>query len=110
MSRWKLLRIDRKVSNDSFIYFFGCLLRLLIIFFSFVINPIERVKVLMQADTDVVKRYTSSIDCGVKVVQEDGIFGLIGRGLDATLVIGSITLLTVHALCHLKCSTLHLCI
>lgn len=52
---------------------------------SFVINPIERVKVLMQADTGQVKRFTSSIDCGLKVVQEDGIDGLVGRGLDATL-------------------------
>lgn len=40
----------------------------------------------MQADTGQVKRFTSSIDCGLKVVQEDGIDGLVGRGLDATLV------------------------
>ena len=41
----------------------------------------------MQADQSGM--YKSSIDCGVQVVREDGIFGLVGRGLDATLVINN---------------------
>lgn len=50
---------------------------------SFVINPIERVKVLMQADS--CNAYSSSLECGAEVIKKDGIFGLVGRGIDATL-------------------------
>lgn len=51
---------------------------------SFVLNPIERVKVLMQADTE--GQFTSEIDCIQKVIRSDGIFGLLTRGLDAMLI------------------------
>jgi hypothetical protein len=50
---------------------------------SFVVNPIERVKILMQADN--VNQYSSDWDCFVKVLQKDGLNGLVLRGIDATL-------------------------
>ncbi|KAJ1404966.1 mitochondrial carrier domain-containing protein [Ochromonadaceae sp. CCMP2298] len=51
---------------------------------SFVCNPVERIKVLMQAgNTDV---YKNEFDCIQKVIAEDSWKGLLGRGLDATLV------------------------
>lgn len=45
---------------------------------SFVVNPVERIKVLMQADE--TKRYSSELDCAAKVVAQDGVQGLIFRG------------------------------
>jgi solute carrier family 25 (mitochondrial carnitine/acylcarnitine transporter), member 20/29 len=50
---------------------------------SFLVNPIERIKILMQSDKTGV--YKSEIDCAVKVIREDGLKGLLVRGLDATL-------------------------
>lgn len=50
---------------------------------SFVINPIERVKILMQADTG--GNYLNEIQCAACVLREDGLRGLAFRGLDATL-------------------------
>ncbi|KAJ1441547.1 mitochondrial carrier domain-containing protein, partial [Ochromonadaceae sp. CCMP2298] len=51
---------------------------------SFVCYPVERIKVLMQAgNTDV---YKNEFDCIQKVIAEDSWKGLLGRGLDATLV------------------------
>ena len=50
---------------------------------SFVLNPIERVKILMQADDD--KLYLSELDCIIKTIKSDGIFGLIFRGLDGMM-------------------------
>ena len=50
---------------------------------SFVINPIERVKILMQADKS--KTYSSEIDCISKVVRQDGVSGLVFRGIQATM-------------------------
>ena len=52
-------------------------------FTSFLVNPIERVKILMQSDN--IKTYKSDLDCFVKVLQNDGAFGLVLRGIDATL-------------------------
>jgi hypothetical protein len=49
---------------------------------SFVLNPIERVKVLMQAN----KSYTSEIDCITQVVQKDGVTGLLSRGLSGKII------------------------
>eukprot|EP01035_Chromulina_nebulosa_P019191 gene19191-25037_t len=51
---------------------------------SFIVNPIERVKILMQADS--TKEYESDLDCAIKVLNRDGIDGLVFRGIDATLV------------------------
>lgn len=51
---------------------------------SFVVNPVERIKVLMQADE--IKRYSSELDCASKVVEQDGFQGLLFRGIDATLI------------------------
>lgn len=48
---------------------------------SFVLNPIERVKVLMQADAS----YTSEWDCISQVVKKDGVAGLLVRGLSGML-------------------------
>lgn len=48
---------------------------------SFVLNPIERVKVLMQAN----QSYTSELDCIRQVVQKDGVTGLMVRGLSGML-------------------------
>lgn len=48
---------------------------------SFVLNPIERVKVLMQADGS----YKSELDCIAQVVRKDGVFGLLSRGLTGML-------------------------
>ena len=50
---------------------------------SFLVNPIERIKILMQSDKN--GQYSSEIDCAVKVIQQDGLKGLLVRGLDATL-------------------------
>lgn len=50
---------------------------------SFLVNPIERVKILMQADK--IGEYSSEIDCASQVVRKDGLKGLLVRGLDATL-------------------------
>eukprot|EP01036_Dinobryon_divergens_P035495 gene35495-46001_t len=50
---------------------------------SFVLNPIERVKILMQADESGT--YKSEIDCIQKVLQKDGISGLLLRGLDGMM-------------------------
>lgn len=51
---------------------------------SFVLNPIERVKILMQADT--TGQYSSELDCVGKVLRTDGPAGFLTRGLDAMLV------------------------
>jgi solute carrier family 25 carnitine/acylcarnitine transporter 20/29 len=53
---------------------------------SFVCNPVERIKVLMQAGNTDEVGYSNEIDCLTKVVQEDGWWGLFSRGLSATLV------------------------
>jgi len=50
---------------------------------SFVSNPLERIKILMQ--TDDKQAYKSSYDCFVKVLASDGLSGLVLRGVDATL-------------------------
>ena len=50
---------------------------------SFVVNPIERIKILMQADKK--GEFKSEIDCAAKVLERDGVKGLAVRGLDATL-------------------------
>lgn len=51
---------------------------------SFVLNPIERVKILMQADK--CSTYTTELDCISTVIRNDGLTGLIFRGLDAMMV------------------------
>ena len=50
---------------------------------SFLVNPIERIKILMQSDK--AGEYDSEIDCAIKVMKKDGLKGLMVRGLDATL-------------------------
>lgn len=50
---------------------------------SYVVNPIERVKILMQADN--TNQYSSDLDCFLKVLKKDGVSGLVLRGIDATL-------------------------
>jgi len=50
---------------------------------SFVLNPIERVKILMQADQSGT--YASEVDCIGKVLAQDGLSGLLLRGLDGML-------------------------
>lgn len=51
---------------------------------SFLVAPIERVKILMQTDTD--KKFKNELDCALNVIrtEDDGIFGLVFRGLGAT--------------------------
>ncbi len=51
---------------------------------SFIVNPIERIKILMQADDS--NSYSSEIDCATKVLAQDGLQGLVFRGIDATLI------------------------
>ena len=50
---------------------------------SFLVNPIERIKILMQADNQGI--YKNELDCMRQIIQQDGMKGLLGRGLDATL-------------------------
>ena len=50
---------------------------------SFLVNPIERIKILMQADNQGI--YKNELDCMRQIIQQDGMRGLLGRGLDATL-------------------------
>jgi len=50
---------------------------------SFLVNPIERVKILMQADDR--GEYADEWDCASRVVRRDGFSGLAFRGLGATL-------------------------
>ena len=51
---------------------------------SFAVNPIERVKVLMQADQG--GKYASELSCMYHIVRDDSVFGLMFRGLDATIL------------------------
>lgn len=51
---------------------------------SFIVNPIERIKILMQADD--TNTYANEIDCATKVLAQDGMEGLFFRGIDATLI------------------------
>lgn len=51
---------------------------------SFFVNPIERVKILMQSDSK--HEYFSEFHCVSKIMSEDGILGLLFRGLDATIM------------------------
>ena len=51
---------------------------------SFVLNPIERVKILMQADKS--GKYSSELDCASQVIRRDGVFGLLTRGLDGMII------------------------
>lgn len=48
---------------------------------SFLVAPIERIKVMMQA-SDI---YTNELECGAAVVAKEGWLGLLGRGLGPTL-------------------------
>jgi hypothetical protein len=48
---------------------------------SFFVNPIERVKILMQADSSA---YKNDLDCFLKVLQKDGGSGLVLRGFVVT--------------------------
>jgi Mitochondrial carrier protein len=50
---------------------------------SYIVNPIERVKILMQADN--TNQYSNDVDCFLKVLKKDGFSGLVLRGIDATL-------------------------
>ena len=50
---------------------------------SFVLNPIERIKILMQGNQGL---YLSEIDCAAKVIKNDGIGGLLLRGLDGMMI------------------------
>ena len=50
---------------------------------SFLVNPIERIKILMQADYK--GEYSSELDCAGKVLEQDGLSGLCVRGLTATI-------------------------
>jgi len=51
---------------------------------SFVVNPIERIKVLMQADQNGL--YRSEVHCAQEIISSDGFTGLVTRGLDATIL------------------------
>ena len=51
---------------------------------SFVLNPIERVKILMQADQS--GRFKSELDCVAQVISKDGVTGLLTRGLDGMII------------------------
>lgn len=51
---------------------------------TFIVNPIERIKILMQADD--TNTFENEIDCAVKVLAQDGAEGLVFRGIDATFV------------------------
>ena len=48
---------------------------------SFLVTPIERVKVMMQASSI----YENEIDCLQSIIKEEGLPGLVTRGLDVTL-------------------------
>ena len=50
---------------------------------SFVLNPIERIKILMQSNKGM---YSSEIDCTMKVIRNDGVGGLLLRGLDGMMI------------------------
>lgn len=51
---------------------------------SFVINPIERIKIQMQ--TGMCDAYGNSYDCLIQTIRSDGVLGLFFRGIDATLL------------------------
>ena len=51
---------------------------------SFVINPIERIKIQMQ--TGNCDAYGNSYDCLMQTIRSDGVLGLFFRGIDATLL------------------------
>jgi solute carrier family 25 carnitine/acylcarnitine transporter 20/29 len=51
---------------------------------SFAVNPVERIRILMQ--TDSTGKYTSTLHCIREVLAEDGPDGLFFRGLSATIL------------------------
>jgi len=51
---------------------------------SFIANPIERVKILMQTDSKQV--YKSELHCIYEVIKSDGMSGLFFRGIEAMLL------------------------
>ena len=53
---------------------------------SFVCNPVERIKVLMQAGDTDDEGYLDEFDCMRKTLAVDGLQGLLLRGLEATLL------------------------
>lgn len=53
---------------------------------SFVINPIERIKIQMQTNMNIYSTEQNSYGCLVDTIKSDGIFGLLFRGIDATFL------------------------
>ena len=51
---------------------------------SIVTNPVERVKILMQADVE--GKYSSELVVAVNILREDGLLGFVCRGMEATLL------------------------
>lgn len=51
---------------------------------AFVVNPIERIKIILQ--TDNVGKYSGQLDCLLQVFHRDGFKGLMLTGIDATLL------------------------
>lgn len=51
---------------------------------SFIVNPVERVKVLLQADPSLAGM--GEIECVQRVLQQEGWFGFLGRGLGPTML------------------------
>jgi len=52
---------------------------------SFVVAPVERVKVMMQAQGNGPDSYQNEIECINAVLRTEGISGLMGRGLSETI-------------------------
>ena len=51
---------------------------------AFVVNPIERIKIILQTDT--AGKYSGQLDCWAQVLKRDGMRGLMFTGIDATLL------------------------
>ena len=52
---------------------------------SFIVTPVERVKVMMQAQDKTSPCYENEFDCMKSIVRSEGITGLMGRGLNPTI-------------------------
>ena len=52
---------------------------------SFVVTPVERVKVMMQAQDKSAPCYANDFDCAKFIIRNEGIQGLMGCGLNPTI-------------------------
>lgn len=53
---------------------------------SFIVNPVERVKILLQAASSSDRKSESELECIQRVLKSEGLGGFLGRGLGTTML------------------------